>query len=50
MAQKKEEIRKRNLCLGREAYAESTPLLRAIPPHPVPAAMRGKETRNEKET
>ena len=48
MAQKKEEIRKRNLCLGREAYAESAPLLRAISPHPVPAVMRGKEARNEK--
>ena len=48
MAQKKKEIRKRNLCLGTEAYAESVPLLRAIPPHPVPAAMRGNEARNEK--
>lgn len=45
---KEKRNKKRNLCLGTEAYTESVPLLRAIPPHPVPAAMRGNEARNEK--
>ena len=52
LSENSSDIRERNLCLRREAHArregESVPLLRVIPPHPAPAAMRSNEARKGK--